>query len=73
MFNNGATPEPLDEDHRSHQFGIKSLDIWSLILDDHKTADPVGSMYAVIVSCESLRNPFTYTALSHLDIFAADI
>ena len=43
------------------------------VLDGHKTADPVGSTYAGVVSRESVRIAFTYAALNNLDIFAADI
>ena len=43
------------------------------VLDGHKTADPVGSTYAGVVSRESVRTAFTYSALNKLDIFAADI
>jgi hypothetical protein len=43
------------------------------VLDGHKTADPIGSTYAGVVSRESIRIAFTYAALNDLDIFAADI
>ena len=43
------------------------------VLDDHKTADPAGSMYAGTVSRERVRIAYTYTALNIIDIFAADI
>ncbi len=43
------------------------------VLDGHKTADPIGSTYAGVVSRESIRIVFTYAALNDLDIFAADI
>ena len=43
------------------------------VLDGHKTADPVGSTYAGVVSRESVRIAFTYAALNGLDVFAADI
>ena len=38
------------------------------VLDGHRTADPVGSMYAVTVSCESARIASTYTVLNNHDI-----
>ena len=38
-----------------------------------KTPDPIRSTYAGVVSRESVRIAFTYTALNGLDVFAADI
>ncbi|GAX21971.1 hypothetical protein FisN_16Hh038 [Fistulifera solaris] len=43
------------------------------VLDGHKTADPIGSTYAGVVSRESVRIAFTYAALNGVDICAADI
>ena len=43
------------------------------VLDGHKTADPVGSTYAGVVSRESVRIAFTYAALNGVTICAADI
>ena len=43
------------------------------VLDGHKTADPIGSKYAGVVSRESVRIAFTYAALNGLDICAGDI
>mgnify|MGYP003331585170 FL=1 len=43
------------------------------VLDGHKTADPIGSTYAGVVSRESVRIAFTYAALNGLDVCAADI
>jgi hypothetical protein len=43
------------------------------VLDGHKTADPVGSTYAGVVSRESVRIAFTYAALNGVDVCAADI
>jgi hypothetical protein len=43
------------------------------VLDGHKTADPIGSTYAGVVSRESVRIAFTYAALNGIDVFAADI
>ena len=39
----------------------------------HKTADPLGSNYAGVVSRESARIAFTYAALNDLDILACDV
>jgi len=39
----------------------------------HKTADPVCSTYAGVVSRESVRIALTYAALNDIDIVAADI
>eukprot|EP00957_Ditylum_brightwellii_P067582 5130450-Ditylum_brightwellii.AAC.1 len=44
-----------------------------LVLDEHKTPDPVGPLYAGVVSRESARIAFTYAALNNLDVWAADI
>ena len=43
------------------------------VLDGHKTANPVGSTFAGVVSRESVRIAFTYAALNGLDVCAADI
>eukprot|EP00957_Ditylum_brightwellii_P083404 6339630-Ditylum_brightwellii.AAC.1 len=43
------------------------------VLDGHKTTDPVGSTYAGVVSRESVKVAFTYTALNNLDVWAVDI
>ena len=43
------------------------------VLDGHKTADPVISTYAGVVSRESVRIAFTYAALNKIDVCAADI
>ena len=43
------------------------------VLDRHKTPDVEGSMYAGVVSRESIRIVFLYAALNGLDIFSADI
>eukprot|EP00957_Ditylum_brightwellii_P146726 11168987-Ditylum_brightwellii.AAC.1 len=43
------------------------------ILDGHKTPDPVGSMYAGVVSRESVRISFTYAALNNLGVWVANI
>ena len=43
------------------------------VAEGHKTADPVGSMYAGVVPRETLRIVFTYATLNELDIMAADI
>ena len=44
-----------------------------LVLDSHKTPDPIGSTYAGVVSRESVHIALTYGALNDLDVFAADI
>ena len=43
------------------------------VLDRHKTPDAEGSMYAGVVSRESVRIVFLYAALNGLDVFSADI
>ena len=43
------------------------------VLDGHKTQDGEGSMYAGVVSRESIRIVFLYAALNGLDVFSADI
>ena len=44
-----------------------------LVADGHKTPDPIASIYAGVVSRESIRISFMYAALNGLDIMAADI
>jgi hypothetical protein len=39
----------------------------------HKTANPIGSTYAGVVSWESVRIALTYAALNELGVMAADI
>jgi hypothetical protein len=43
------------------------------VLNGHKTPDPIGYMYARVVSRESIRIAFTYAALKAVDVCAADI
>ncbi len=43
------------------------------VLDGHKTANPIGSTYAGVVSRESVRIALTYAALNELEVTAADI
>ena len=43
------------------------------VLDGNKTPDPIGSMFAGVVSRESVRITFTYAALNGLDVCAANI
>ena len=43
------------------------------VLEGHKTANPIGSTYAGVVSRESVRIALTYAALNELDVTAADI
>ena len=40
------------------------------VLDGHKTPNPIGSTYAVVVSIESVQIAFT---LNGLNVFAANI
>ena len=78
MFNNGVAFEILSENKKApptwHQvtghmvFDVK-MDFTRkarFVLDGHKTADPVGSTYAGVVSRESVRIAFTYAALNNL-------
>ena len=44
-----------------------------LVAEGHRTADPVESTYAGVVSRESVRIAFTYAALNGLAVEAADI
>ena len=44
-----------------------------LVADGHLTPDPVDSTYAGVVSSETVRIALTYTALTGVDIWAADI
>ena len=85
MYNVGVAFEILDEGaHAPH--GWKQVTrhlVWDVkmdftrkarwVLDGHKTLDPVGSTYAVVVSRESVRIALTYAALNDLDVFAANI
>ena len=43
------------------------------VKDGHRTADPLGTIYAGIVSRDSVRIDFTLAAMNGLDICAADI
>jgi hypothetical protein len=43
------------------------------VKDGHKTADPLTSNYAGVVSRDSVRIALTYAALNDLDVFAADV
>jgi hypothetical protein len=43
------------------------------VLDGHKTPNPVGSMYAGVVSRDSVQIAFTYAALNGVDVCAPDI
>ena len=43
------------------------------VLDGHKTPDATTSTFAGVVSRESFRIAFTYTALKNLDVYAADV
>jgi hypothetical protein len=85
MFNVGIAFEVLDEGQKApagwhkvtgHLVYDVKMDFtrkarW--VLDGHKTADPIGSSYAGVVSRESIRIAFTYAALNNLNVCAADI
>ena len=43
------------------------------VLDGHKTAEPIISTYAGVVSRESVRIALTYASLNGVDVMAADI
>ena len=43
------------------------------VKDGHKTADPLSSNYAGVVSRDSVRIAFTLAAMNGLDICAADV
>ena len=43
------------------------------VLDVHKTADPISSTYAGVVSREIVRIAFTYAALNGVDLFVVNI
>ena len=43
------------------------------VKDGYRTADPLGSNYAGVVSIDSVRITFTYAALNGLDISGTDI
>jgi len=43
------------------------------VKDGYKTADPVGTNYAGIVSRDSVQIAFTYAAMNDLEVCAADI
>jgi hypothetical protein len=85
MLNIGIAFEVLDEGKQAPP-GWKPVTghlIWDVkmdftrkarwVLDGHKTANPLGSTYAGVVSRESVRIAFTYAALNDLSVCAADI
>jgi hypothetical protein len=85
MTNVGVTFEVLER-NKSVPPGWKKVTghlVWDLkmdftrkarwVLDGHKTPNPIGSTYAGVVSCKSVRIAFTYAALNGVDICAADI
>ena len=43
------------------------------ILDGHRSADPIGSTYAGVVSRDSVHISLTYASLNEIDVLAADI
>ena len=84
VFNVGVAFEILEEDQAAPPGWNKASGlIWDVkmdftrkargFLDGHKTPDPIGSTFAGVVSRESVRIAFTYTALNDLQVFAADI
>ena len=85
MFNVGVAFEILEEDQPAPAGWEKTSGhlIWDFkmdftrkarwVLDGHKTPDPIGSTFAGVVSHESVRIAFTYTALNGLQVFAANI
>ena len=85
MYNVGIAFEVLEEGQQapvgwhkvtSHLIWDMKMDFtWKVrwVLDGHRTPDPIGSMFAGVVSRESVRITFTYAALNGLDVCAADI
>ena len=85
MFNVGVAFEILEEDQPAPAGWEKASGhlVWDInmdftrkarwVLDGHKTPDPIGSFFAGVVSRESVRIAFTYTALNGLQVFAPDI
>ena len=43
------------------------------VLDGHRTSDPEGSIYAGVVSRDSVKIGFTYATLNDLEVCAVDI
>ena len=43
------------------------------VLDRHKTPNPIGLVYDVVLSRDSVQVTSTYVYLNDLDVFAADI
>ena len=43
------------------------------VLDGHRSANPVGCTYAVVVSRDSVCIALTYAALNNIDVLSADI
>ena len=85
MYNVGVAFEILEEGQKAPIGWSKVTGhlVWDLkmdftrkarwVLDGHQTPDPIGLTYAGVVSCESVRIAFTYTALNGLQVCAADI
>ena len=85
MYNVGIAFEILDKDKTapvgwSKESGHLVFDVkmdfsrkarW--VLDGHRSADPIGSTYAGVVSRDSVRIALTYAALNDIDVVAADI
>ena len=82
MYNVGVAFEILAEGQQAprgwhkvtgHLLWDVKMDFTQWVLDGHKTPDAEGSMYAGVVSRESIRIVFLYAALNGLDVFSADI
>ena len=76
MFNVGVAFEILEEGQAAPPGWCKVSGhlIWDVKMDfPSRTPDPIGSMFAGVVSRESVRIAFTYTVLNDLQVFAADI
>ena len=85
MFNVSVAFEVLDAGERAPHGWSKVTGhlVWDFkmdftckahwVLDGHKTPNPVGSMYAGVVSHESICIAFTYATLNRLNVCVADI
>ena len=85
MFNVGVAFEVLDAGERAPHGWSKVTGhlVWDVkmdfthkvcwVLDGCKTPDPVGLMYAGVVSHEIIHITFMYATLSRLNVCAADI
>ena len=85
MFNVRVAFEILEEDQPAPAGWKRASEhlVWDVkmeftrkarwVLDGHKMPDLIGSTFAEVVSRESVRIAFMYTALNGLQVFAADI